>query len=74
MKKLTKKKPVRRSKPKEKEVPVGTVESLAVHGLLLGRDELLVFKDEDGSYHVLSRDQFDPKKDYQVIYLTHEDI
>lgn len=50
------------------------MEAVAMQSLLLGKDELLVYKDEEGEYHILCKEEYNPKKDYQVLFLTHEDI
>ena len=50
------------------------INAIAMQSLLLGSNELLLYKDEHGEYHVLCKEAYNPKKDYQVIYLTHEDI
>ena len=73
MKKTKTKVAVKRKKKPEttKNVELDTV---AFQSLLLGKDELLVYKDEDGEYHILCKEKYDPNKDYQVLYMTYEDI
>jgi hypothetical protein len=71
MKKIAKKKVV---KPKDSPRKEKALETISMQSLLLGKDELLVYKDEDGEYHILCKEQYNPKKDYQVLFLTHEDI
>lgn len=61
-------------KPKKAKLNSKTTEAIALQSLLLGNNELLLYKDEDGEYHVLCKDEYNPKKDYQVIYLTYKDI
>jgi hypothetical protein len=65
------------SKRKKKAPAVKTnaeLDTVAFQSLLLGADELLVYKDEEGEYHILCKEKYDPKKDYQVLYMTYEDI
>jgi len=61
-------------KPRKPKLSSKTTEAIALQSLLLGSNELLLYKDEDGEYHVLCKDEYNPKKDYQVIYLTYKDI
>lgn len=70
-KKTTKRKVVKVKDTSKKEK---ALETISMQSLLLGKDELLVYKDEDGEYHILCKEQYNPKKDYQVLFLTHEDI
>jgi hypothetical protein len=65
----TKVKSVAKSVKKEK-----ALETISMQSLLLSKDELLVYRDEDGEYHILCKEEYNPKKDYQVLFLTHEDI
>jgi hypothetical protein len=71
-----KKKTIKRKvvKVKDTSKKEKALETISMQSLLLGKDELLVYKDEDGEYHILCKEQYNPKKDYQVLFLTHEDI
>ena len=68
--------PTKSKKPRQKKDKLSdkTTEAIALQSLLLGTNELLLYKDEEGEYHVLCKDEYNPKKDYQVIYLTYKDI
>jgi hypothetical protein len=70
---VTKLKAKKPRQSKNKPVSEGP-QAIALQSLLLGRNELLLYKDEDGEYHVLCKDAYDPAKDYQVIFLTYKDI
>jgi len=70
---VTKLKAKKPRQSKNKPVAEGP-QAIALQSLLLGRNELLLYKDEDGEYHVLCKDAYDPAKDYQVIFLTYKDI
>jgi hypothetical protein len=72
-KKITKNKTKAR-KPRVTTKKDKALDTISMQTLLLGRDELLVYKDEDGEYHILCKEEYNPKKDYQVLFLTHEDI
>ena len=58
----------------EKKATTAAIDVVAMQSLLLGKNELLVFKDEDGEYHIMCKQQYNPNKDYDILYLTHEDI
>ena len=70
-KKTTKKRVTTKVKSAKKEK---ALETISMQSLLLSKDELLVYRDEDGEYHILCKEEYNPKKDYQVLFLTHEDI
>ena len=72
-KKITKNKTKAR-KPRVTTKQDKALETISMQSLLLGRDELLVYRDEEGEYHILCKEEYNPKKDYQVLFLTHEDI
>lgn len=61
-------------KMKKPKVLDKTTEAIALQSLLLGNNELLLYRDEEDEYHVLCKNEYDPKKDYQVIYLTYKDL
>jgi hypothetical protein len=67
MKKTAKKKP-------EAKSTKNVVTAIALQSLLLNDDELLVYKDEEGEYHVMCKEVYVPGKDYNVLYMTYEDI
>jgi hypothetical protein len=50
------------------------VSTLALQSLLLGNNELLVYKDEEGEFHIMSKSEYIADKDYDVIFMTYEDI
>lgn len=49
-------------------------DELVVQGLLLDKDQLLIYKDEQGEYHVFSTEPYDKDRKYQVIKMTWEDL
>jgi hypothetical protein len=71
---MTKKKITKKPVEKKEKPPKKSLNTLAMQSLLLGKDELLVYKDEEGEYHILCKEQYNPKKDYQVLFMTYEDI
>lgn len=74
MTKKTTKNKTKARKPRIATKKDKALETISMQSLLLGRDELLVYRDEDGEYHILCKEEYNPKKDYQVLFLTHEDI
>jgi hypothetical protein len=71
---MTKKKITKKPAEKKEKPPKKSLNTLAMQSLFLGKDELLVYKDEEGEYHILCKEQYNPKKDYQVLFMTYEDI
>jgi hypothetical protein len=74
---MTKKTTKTKAKEKKPRTPTKkdkALETISMQSLLLGKDELLVYKDEDGEYHILCKEEYNPRKDYQVLFLTYEDI
>jgi hypothetical protein len=49
-------------------------EELVLQGLLLDKDELLIYKDELAKYHVLTTVPYQKDKDYKVLFMTWEDL
>ena len=49
-------------------------DELVVESLLLSDNELLLFKDEQGDWHVFSRQPYDKDKKYDIIKMTWEDL
>ena len=60
-----------KTKSKEK---IKISQELVLQGLLLGDQELLIYKDEDLNYHVLTSSPYSKDKNYQVLYYTWEDL
>lgn len=58
----------------ENEVVNPIRDELVIQGLLLDKDQLLLFKDEQGEYHVFSTEPYDKDKKYQVINMSWEDL
>lgn len=49
-------------------------EELVLQGLLLSDKELLIYKDENAEYHVITTQPFDKSKTYTTIFMTFEDL
>lgn len=49
-------------------------DELVIESLLLADDELLLFKDEEGDWHVFSKQPYDKDKKYNIIKMTWEDL
>ena len=49
-------------------------EALVIEGLLLEDDELLIYQDEKGNYHILSKKPYDKEKEYRIIKMSWKDF
>ena len=67
--------PTKKQTPKVKQDPKAVLtDALLVQGLLLGDDELLIYKDEHAEYHVIVTKPYDSSKEYKTIFMTWEDL
>ena len=49
-------------------------ETVVMQGLLLADNELLVYKDESGDFHVLTTKPYNKDKQYSTLFMTWEDL
>ena len=73
---MTKKTIKKKAKTKKKaDTPVSMPTSVvAYQTLLLEKDELLIYRDELGEHHILLKEEYNPQKDYRILFLSYEDL